>query len=423
MLIKECDSREYDVLVLEVLAQDAALAGSERHQVLQALRTMRARQVRRRTLATQLDSLLGARDDWIVLHDLRLWQKDKVIEIDHLLINCLMQAWVLDASCFDLQLTITSFGELLTHTGGTDKASQSEEASGDFQERLLTPSPLLAITEHRRLFRDWLDVSGLLPLRMGMTLQPQLLYRVVIADESQASRPPEDIVDSRALVSMSRLRRQCLQVSGRTASITRLRSFTHRIDKRRLRRLGRAIAAQHVTSTIDWPVRLGLSPDTQESSRGVSADGAASAYRWVPAALSASSVEHSDSVTAQPTDQGAGSGQAFADLPMSALKSLSSAPKAVESHPFESRGLQAAHWGQPSHAGDDREIETDIEAIEGDGSLGKHMQGPSRDIEGLPRCDGCRRWLSKDSIVLCQQSNQSEALCGRLLCERCREQL
>lgn len=415
MLIKECDSREYDVLVLEVLAQDAALTVSERYQVLQTLRMMRARQTRRRTLATQLDSLLGARDDWVVLHDLRLGHGDNVIEIDHLLVNCLMQAWVLDASCFDLQLAITSFGELLAHTEGNDEVSQGEDAASDSQEQLLTPSPLLAIAEQRRVFRDWMEACGLLPLRMGMTLQPQLLYRVVIAEEAQASRPPEDIVDSRALVSLSRLRQQCLQVSGRTAPITRLRSFTHRIDKRRLRRLGHAIAAQHVASTIDWPVRLGLTPDQQHSSIGPRANDVASEYRWTPAALNEPSSERSDSVAAQPADRDIKPRQAFAGSPVSPLKPTSSIPRTAELHPLGARGLQAARCRQSSHS--------DIDALEGADSYAKHLQHSSQDVEGLPRCDECRRWLSNDSIALCQQPGQNEMLDGRLLCERCREQV
>lgn len=456
MLIKDCDSREYDLLVLEVLAQDAALAAPQRHRVLEALRAIRVRQARRRALASQLDDLLGGRDDWVVLHDVRLAQDACVIEIDHLLINSLMQVWVLDASCFDQTLSITAFGELLVHSARNGQGEAQEPSAQDFSvdrssaqapsthdgiiTHAMRPCPLQTMPERRRAILQWLEDSALLPVRLGMTLQPQLRYRIVVADAAQVSRPPEDIVDSRALLSFARLKRQCLKVSSKTAYVTRLRSFTHRLDQRQLRQLGRAIAGRHVTPDTDWVAELELTADTGVTDGDSPPQVSALDYLWEPPALS----EGQPQASVAP-DVGESGAQ---DAVLALESDMASTAVLRRQRGFEGRGLQAAHW-QPGGQGLDQGLNkglehapsqdqdrepggpqapgesSDCQQLGAAGAAFDNAQGMSptrrQDEEGLPRCQGCRRWLSSESLDFCRQAEQAQALGGRLLCKRCRD--
>ncbi|WP_284892812.1 nuclease-related domain-containing protein [Cobetia amphilecti] len=427
MLIKDCDSREYDLLVLEVLAQDAALAAPERHKVLEALRAIRARQARRRALASQLDALLGTRDDWVVLHDVRLAQAEGVIEIDHLLINSLMQVWVLDASCFDLTLSITPFGELLAHSGRVSEGGETPSGEDGVMAHAVTPCPLQTIPERSRTIVQWLEASSLLPVRLGMTLQPQLRYRIVVADAAQVSRPPEDIVDSRALLSFARLKRQCLQVSGKTAYVTRLRSFTHRLDQRRLRQLGRAIATQHVAPNTDWVAELGLAAGTRATEGDAATQVSPLAYLWQPP-LSPEELARASGDSAAMAAESDDMEGASDDTTLAVQRGVTSTAALKRQCGFGGRGLQAAHW-QPGHQALDQGSQEDPAspqaAGEQPGATADNQQGASsaqsQDEEGLPRCQGCRRWLSTQSVDFCRQADQARALGGRLLCKRCRD--
>ena len=427
MLIKDCDSREYDLLVLEVLAQDAALAAPERHKVLEALRAIRARQARRRALASQLDALLGTRDDWVVLHDVRLAQAEGVIEIDHLLINSLMQVWVLDASCFDLTLSITPFGELLAHSGRVSEGGETPSGEDGVMAHAVTPCPLQTIPERSRAIVQWLEASSLLPVRLGMTLQPQLRYRIVVADAAQVSRPPEDIVDSRALLSFARLKRQCLQVSGKTAYVTRLRSFTHRLDQRRLRQLGRAIATQHVAPNTDWVAELGLAAGTRATEGDAATQVSPLAYLWQPP-LSPEELARASGESAAMAAESDDMEGASDDTTLAVQRGVTSTAALKRQCGFGGRGLQAAHW-QPGHQAPDQdspEGPASPQATgEQSGAAADNQQGASsaqsQDEEGLPRCQGCRRWLSTQSVDFCRQADQARALGGRLLCKRCRD--
>ena len=422
MLIKDCDSREYDLL-----AQDAALAAPERHKVLEALRAIRARQARRRALASQLDALLGTRDDWVVLHDVRLAQAEGVIEIDHLLINSLMQVWVLDASCFDLTLSITPFGELLAHSGRVAQGGETPSGEDGVMAHAVTPCPLQAIPERSRAIVQWLEASSLLPVRLGMTLQPQLRYRIVVADAAQVSRPPEDIVDSRALLSFARLKRQCLQVSGKTAYVTRLRSFTHRLDQRRLRQLGRAIATQHVAPNTDWVAELGLAAGTRATEGDAATQVSPLAYLWQPPLSPEELVRASGESAAMAAESDDMEGTSD-DTTLAVQRGVTSTAALKRQCGFGGRGLQAAHW-QPGHQAldqDGREGPASPQAAgEQPGAAADNQQGASsaqsQDEEGLPRCQGCRRWLSTQSVDFCRQADQARALGGRLLCKRCRD--
>ncbi|MDL2191742.1 nuclease-related domain-containing protein [Cobetia sp. LC6] len=427
MLIKDCDSREYDLLVLEVLAQDAALAAPERHKVLEALRAIRARQARRRALASQLDTLLGTRDDWVVLHDVRLAQAEGVIEIDHLLINSLMQVWVLDASCFDLTLSITPFGELLAHDGRVAQEGEVPADEDGVMAHAVTPCPLQTIPERSRAIVQWLEASSLLPVRLGMTLQPQLRYRIVVADAAQVSRPPEDIFDSRALLSFARLKRQCLQVSSKTAYVTRLRSFTHRLDQRRLRQLGRAIATRHVAPNTDWVAELGLATDTRSPEGGGATPVSTLAYLWQPplSPEGQSRISGESAAMVAESDDMEGASE---DTTLAVQRGVTSTAALKRQCGFGGRGLQAAHW-QPGHQdpgqGSQEGSASQQGAGEQQGTAPDHQQGVSsarsQDEEGLPRCQGCRRWLSSQSVDFCRQAEQARALGGRLLCKRCRD--
>jgi hypothetical protein len=442
MLLKDCDSREYDVLVLEVLAQNATLSTQERQQVLRMLRGVRAHQERRRSLARFLNTLFESRDDWVVLHDLRLEGDDGVIELDHVLINRLMQFWVLDASCFDLPLTISPFGELSAHQGpsveqGASVGQGSLEDIGEVvqsgDELRLTPSPLLALKEQQQCFRRWLESSGLLPSRLGMVLQPQLTHRLVIAAEEQVSRPPEDILDSRALVDLRGLSEECLNLGSGAASVARMRDFTHRIDPRRLRRLGRAILAQHGPSRVDWASRLGLSehvtvaihPDEQ------------TAYAWVPPqdpsaspsvapvrddAIPTSSGNDAPQVT--PHEEGPTPSETRRATPPKAISSsfqtlMSGMTQTMPSSTCH--GLQAQDW-QPSVSDVRLQGVSSSGAKASDVSHGHRGMGSGHDeMQYLqPRCDECRRWLSKASVALCRSEGQRELLGDRMLCQRCR---
>ena len=422
MLIKDCDSREYDLL-----AQDAALAAPERHKVLEALRAIRARQARRRALASQLDALLGTRDDWVVLHDVRLAQAEGVIEIDHLLINSLMQVWVLDASCFDLTLSITPFGELLAHSGRVAQGGETPSGEDGVMAHAVTPCPLQAIPERSRAIVQWLEASSLLPVRLGMTLQPQLRYRIVVADAAQVSRPPEDIVDSRALLSFARLKRQCLQVSGKTAYVTRLRSFTHRLDQRRLRQLGRAIATQHVAPNTDWVAELGLAAGTRATEGDAATQVSPLAYLWQPPLSPEELVRASGESAAMAAESDDMEGTSD-DTTLAVQRGVTSTAALKRQCGFGGRGLQAAHW-QPGHQAPDQdspEGPVSPQATgEQSGAAADNQQGASsaqsQDEEGLPRCQGCRRWLSTQSVDFCRQADQARALGGRLLCKRCRD--
>ena len=427
MLIKDCDSREYDLLVLEVLAQDAALAAPERHKVLEAMRAIRARQARRRALASQLDALLGTRDDWVVLHDVRLAQAEGVIEIDHLLINSLMQVWVLDASCFDLTLSITPFGELLAHDGRVAQEGEVPADEDGVMAHAVTPCPLQTLPERSRAIMQWLERSSLLPVRLGMTLQPQLRYRIVVADAAQVSRPPEDIFDSRALLSFARLKRQCLQVSSKTAYVTRLRSFTHRLDQRRLRQLGRAIATRHVAPNTDWVAELGLATDTRSPEGGGATPVSTLAYLWQPplSPEGQSRISGESAAMAAESDDMEGASE---DTTLAVQRGVTSTAALKRQCGFGGRGLQAAHW-QPGHQdpgqGSQEGSASQQGAGEQQGTAPDHQQGVSsarsQDEEGLPRCQGCRRWLSSQSVDFCRQAEQARALGGRLLCKRCRD--
>src|SRR4030043_617015 len=116
MLIKKRDSKQAEIDELATLLS-LPLPANKRFLIERELRFIKSGDQGETDAAYFIDFHFSSSNRWVVLHDLRLEYQDKVAQIDHLLINCFFDIYVLESKNFSYGLKITDTGEFLVNNG------------------------------------------------------------------------------------------------------------------------------------------------------------------------------------------------------------------------------------------------------------------------------------------------------------------
>lgn len=116
MIIKEADGRVDDIAALERLLARADHGG--RRKIADQIRNIRAGVRSEDEAAYEMKVHYAATANWMVLHDLRIEHDGLVAQIDHLLINRLLEFWVCESKSFAQAVTINEHGEFTSSYAG-----------------------------------------------------------------------------------------------------------------------------------------------------------------------------------------------------------------------------------------------------------------------------------------------------------------
>jgi len=246
MLIKNFEARPETLATLEALLRESI--GSVRKQIEKEIRFVRAGVAAERDSAYYIDFELGATKNWAVIHDLRLEVAGRVAQIDHLLINRVMEIFVLESKSVHTRLKITEEGEFLRWNDwkNTDEGM---------------PSPLTQNDRHIAVLAEAMKAIEL-PSRLGLRLEPTFESYVLLSSNARIDRPKKfdtsRIVKSDDFVKTMRQRTD--DNTGKT-----LMSVAKMISQETLERLGHQVASLHRPFTIDYRAKFGLPLASSES--------------------------------------------------------------------------------------------------------------------------------------------------------------
>ncbi len=107
-----------------------------------------------------IDFHYGQSKHWMVLHDLRFEHEGTVAQIDHLLINRLLEIYVLESKNYANRVEITEYGEFRVFFNGKSKAIES---------------PIEQNKRHIFFLKKYFKkIEGIFPRRLGIAIQPAL---------------------------------------------------------------------------------------------------------------------------------------------------------------------------------------------------------------------------------------------------------
>lgn len=241
MILKEADDKKKDIEILEGLLTRSDLSAVTRSAIEREIRNIRSGIKGEAEAAYEL-SFNYRNQNWVLIHDLRLEYKDRVAQIDHLLLNRFLDIYVCESKRFSEGVAINEHGEF--------SAFYNHRPHG-------IPSPIEQLNRHI-LFLSSLFQEGVIeaPRRMGMRLQPNIEGYVLVSKSARISRPKAPVPGlDRVLKTDNFSSRLTAALDQRSV----LLSLHKLISAEDLQAFAQQLVALHRPKTFEWAAKFGLS--------------------------------------------------------------------------------------------------------------------------------------------------------------------
>lgn len=242
MIIKHPDPKEPLLERLESIAADPSLPSDVRAIASRDLKRQRAGLRAEKEAAYELGFHFERSRNWALIHDLRIEHGGRVAQIDHLVINRLLQIHVLETKNFSEGVGVNEHGEFV-------QFYQSRPQG--------IASPVAQNQRHIAVLEEALSSGRVaLPTRLGIKLVPNFHNSVVVSKTARISRPRNKLPEAEHLVKIDQLV-QRLEADFEKGSMLKL------VSPETLEALARAIASLHVPAPLPArpaPARPALVP-------------------------------------------------------------------------------------------------------------------------------------------------------------------
>ncbi|HEY9721336.1 MAG TPA: nuclease-related domain-containing protein [Oscillatoriaceae cyanobacterium] len=239
MLLKVADRKDEAIAGLETLVAEAG--GDRRKALERELNILRAGIKGEKDSAYLIDFDYAQSKNWVVIHDLRLELNDRVAQVDHLLINRFLEAYVLETKHFHAGIKITDQGEFLRW----NNYRRTYEGM---------PSPLAQNERHLVVVRDAFQTIEM-PTRLGIRLAPTLFNYVLVSPEARIDRPKS--LDTSRVIKADALTGILDRRADEMSPLATLGSAAKLVSSDTLQQIGRQLVRLHRPRPMDVQARYG----------------------------------------------------------------------------------------------------------------------------------------------------------------------
>ncbi|CAN5311276.1 hypothetical protein BH11PSE9_BH11PSE9_06680 [soil metagenome] len=257
MLIKPGDDRTADLEILEKLSKHPKASARTRQNIEQEMRQIRAGVRGEEEAAYEIEFHHRASQRWAVIHDLRIEYQGRVAQIDHLLINRVLDIWVCESKHFSEGIAINEHGEF--------NAFYQGRAYG-------VPSPIEQNRKHMAVLQALLDSSIVsLPTRLGMSIRSTLHSAVLVSKRSRITRPKAKVAGIESIVKNDQFREMIERRIDEESVTKSLLTSVKFISAETLEEFATQISKLHRPKRFDWAAKFGLADRSEavESDRPV----------------------------------------------------------------------------------------------------------------------------------------------------------
>jgi hypothetical protein len=249
MQIKAADDKQLQIAALEKLLSRQDASPDTRDRIEREIRNIRAGDKTERSAAYEIEFHYGANANVLTIHDLRIECGGRVAQIDHLIVDRLLELWVCESKSFSGGVKVNEYGEWSAYWG--------RQPHG-------IPSPIEQNRKHVAVLRD-VFAKGLVPVpkRLGFPLVLNIKPVVLVSDSGRVSRPTgrgasrvdglDTVIKSEQLYATISRSFDPKDIGSALATIA-----TSMVSAATAERLARDLAALHVPGTFDWAARFGL---------------------------------------------------------------------------------------------------------------------------------------------------------------------
>ncbi len=243
MQVKAADSKQPDIKALEVLLGRPDV-GPKQSRITQQLRAIKAGERGEREVAYEIEFHYRDDPEVMTIHDLRLECDGRVAQIDHLIINRLLQFWMCESKSVGEGVEINEHGEWMAYYGG---------------EPVDIASPIEQNKKHALVLRK-IFAKGLLtlPEQRVSTLRPDIKGVVVLPKHAGILRPRSRSVSlAEGLDYVIKADQLCTRIEREGKTIRAAVGATL-VSRETVQSVARQLAALHTPMNVDWAARFGL---------------------------------------------------------------------------------------------------------------------------------------------------------------------
>jgi hypothetical protein len=248
MLIKEKDPADKAIHQLETILQIPGLPKDTHAKVEKELKTLNAGNRGEADSAYFIDFHYRNKQNWAVIHDLRIEYGGNVAQIDHLMINRLTEFYVLESKRYAYGLKIEDSGEFLYWDGYRYQAMES---------------PIEQNKRHVVVLGQLLKGENLLPKLLGMTLQPKFRPYVLVSPKSRVIRPKQAIFNTDMVIKADELFKQIEANFDGINVASAVVAGAKMISCETVEELAQRLVTYHKPAQIDYYTRFGIKPTSQ----------------------------------------------------------------------------------------------------------------------------------------------------------------
>jgi hypothetical protein len=248
VLIKWADDSQRDLEALHALLARPGLSISVRRRIEEEIRTTKAGIEGEREAAYQIGFDFDRSKNWAVIHDLRIDVGGRVAQMDHLLINRLLDVWVCETKNFAEGLGVNRHGEWVGFNKGRPFAIQS---------------PIEQNRRHISVLNDAFR-QGLVqcPRRLGIVLRPAIHGLVLVSAKAVVRRPhpwfASRVEGLNSVIEVDQLTTTINRQIETGSTVDTLKSGARFITSKGLQEFSWRLAELHKPSEADWAARFGL---------------------------------------------------------------------------------------------------------------------------------------------------------------------
>lgn len=238
MIIKPADDRTQDIDTLLGLQATADPVTARR--IEQEIRQIKAGIRGEEEAAYEMRVHWGDHPGRMILHDLRIEHDGLVAQIDHLMINRLLDVWVCESKHFAEGVAINDHGEFTAFFGSKPYG---------------VPSPIEQNAKHIAILDRFLSSGAVqLPTRLGFAIKPTLRSLVLVSKGARISRPKAKVPGLECLVKND----QMSQVIDRAIDESSPLAIAKVVSPQTLEGLARQIAKHHKPASFNWAAKFGM---------------------------------------------------------------------------------------------------------------------------------------------------------------------
>ncbi len=250
MLIKERDNHDSDVESLRNLL-DCQISAKQRFLIEREIKCVSSGARGEDSSAYYIDFRSRDSKNTAVIHDLRLEHRGFVAQIDHLLINRLLDIYVIESKNYYYGVKITPEGEFLVWNGKTYVAIES---------------PIEQNKRHVDLLRRVIEQPGFLPTRLGVSIPPSFFSYVMVAPNSRVDRPAHGKFDTSMVIKADGLDAVIEKRIDKASPVDVFSSLAKVVSQETLETFARTLVRLHRPSYIDYAAKFGVTVATPSAS-------------------------------------------------------------------------------------------------------------------------------------------------------------